>query len=359
MGSTLNPSVDLADVEEFQERVVRDTSGLTITLMSAIGDKLGLFKHLSRLGPTGSEAFAQEAAIDHRYAQEWLSIMTSGGYVDYDPEAGEFSLPPAHARVLAEEAGPFFLGGTHQMLYGMLDVLDLVERAFLTGEGVPIDAYGGDTWEGMERDMHGVYEAKLLDEWIPSMPKVASMLEEGVDVADVGCGSGRVLIMLAESYPNSNYVGFDMFEPVLERAKSNAREAGVQDRINFKALDAEQGLPDKFDLVMTFEVVHDAAQPAKFLTAIRRSLKDGGRYVCMDIECEESLEDNYGPLSTVRYGASILYCMSTSLANDGAALGTMGLHEAKMKALCEEAGFETVRKVALEDSIHSIYEVSS
>ncbi|MEE9514222.1 MAG: class I SAM-dependent methyltransferase [Anaerolineales bacterium] len=359
MSSSTNPAVDLAEVEQFQEKVVRDTSGLTITVMSAIGDKLGLFKRLSSHGPTESEAFARKAGIDHRYAEEWLSIMTAGGYIHYDPQAREYSLPSAHARVLAEEGGPFFLGGTHQMLYGMLDVLDLVERAFLTGEGVPMSAYGADTWEGMERDMNGVYNAKLLHEWMPAMPQVASMLEEGVDVADVGCGSGRILIMLAQSYPNSNYMGFDLFEPVLDRARANALEEGVQDSIDFKVLDAEQGLPNKFDIVMTFEVVHDAAQPVRLLTAIRKSLKEGGRYICMDIECEEGLEDNRGPLATARYGASILYCMSTSLANEGVALGTMGLHDAKMKELCMEAGFKSVRKVPLEGSIHSIYDASA
>jgi 2-polyprenyl-3-methyl-5-hydroxy-6-metoxy-1,4-benzoquinol methylase len=350
-------SVSLSDVEEFQTKVVQNMSGLTISLMSAIGDKLGLFERLSDIGPIGSKDFGHEAGIDSRYASEWLSIMTAGGYIQYDPEAEEFSLPPAHGRVLAEEGGPFFLGGTHQMVYGMLGVLDQVERAFLSGDGVPMSAYGADTWEGMERDMTGVYKSKLLDVWIPAIPHVASMLEDGVDVADVGCGSGQILIMLALTYPNSNYVGFDLFEPVLDRARANAREAGVEDRIDFRVLDAENGLPQKFNVVTTFEVVHDVAQPVKLLTAIRESLKDGGRYVCMDIECAENLEENSGPLATVRYGASILYCMSTSLASNGEGLGTMGLHAAKMKELCGEAGFKSVRKVPLEDSIHSLYEV--
>jgi 2-polyprenyl-3-methyl-5-hydroxy-6-metoxy-1,4-benzoquinol methylase len=356
MGSDRDSSVELDEVERFQAKVVRDTSGLTITLMSAIGDKIDLFKHLADADSIGSDAFARKAEIHPRYAKEWLSIMTSGGYVQYDPPTQQFSLPKTHARVLAEEGGPFFLGGTHQMLLGMVNVIGLLEDAFRSGEGIPMSAYDADTWEGMERDMNGVYDAKLIDEWIPAMPRVTAMLEKGVDVADVGCGSGRVLIKLAQTYPRSNFVGFDIFEPALERAAANARDAGVEDRIEFKALDAAQGLPGKYDIVTTFEVIHDASHPVELLRAIRRSLADRGCFVCMDIECSEDLEDNHGPLATVRYGASILYCMSTSLANDGEGLGTMGLNESKMKELCLKAGFDNVRKVPLEDSIHSLYE---
>ncbi len=348
---------DLLETEEFQRKVVQDTSGLTVTVMSAVGDKLNLFKHLARTGPIKSDAFALETGIHPRYAQEWLSIMTSASYIHYDPNSQLFSLPPAHARVLADEGGPFFIGGTHQMLLGMLDVTGLLEDAFRSGEGVPMLAYGADTWEGMERDMNGVYAANLIQKWIPAMPEVASMLERGADVVDIGCGSGRVLIMLAEKYPNSNFVGLDFFEPVIERATANAEAAGVENRIEFVVGDAIQGLTDDYDIIMTFEVLHDAAQPVKLLQAIRQNLRDRGRFVCMEIESSEKLEDNHGPLATVRYGASILYCMSTSLADGGAGLGTMGVNESKMKELCAEAGFGRVRKVPLENSIHSIYEV--
>ena len=83
------------------------------------------------------------------------------------------------------------------------------------------------------------------------------MLERGVDVADVGCGSGRVLTLLAEAYPSSRYIGYDVFQPVVKRAKSNAELAGVADRVQFQTVDCSAGLPEKFDVIMTFDVIHD------------------------------------------------------------------------------------------------------
>ena len=103
------------------------------------------------------------------------------------------------------------------------------------------------------------------------------VIGHGKKLLDIGCGSGRVLIMLAEKYPNSNFVGHDFFEPVIERAIANAEAAGVEDRIEFVVGDAIQGLAKDYDIIMTFEVLHDAAQPVKLLQAIRQKLRDRGR----------------------------------------------------------------------------------
>lgn len=218
-----------------------------------------------------------------------------------------------------------------------------------------MDDYGANTWEGMERDMIGLYKAKLLQEWIPAMPEVQLMLEKGVKVADIGCGTGRILVMLAQAFPKSRYVGIDIFQPLIDRARSHAETAGVSDSIRYEAYDASLGLPDQFDLITTFDVLHET-NPLQMLRVIRKSLKPGGRYVCLDVKCAEALEDNINPLAALRYGFSLLFCMSTALANGGEAQGTMGIPEAKMKQLCIDAGFSNVRVVPLDKSNHNLYE---
>lgn len=349
--------MEQAEVEFFLNKVIADTSGLAVTVMAALGDRLGLFKDLAANGPAVSSEFAKRTGINERYAKEWLAGMTSAGYLEYDPGSQLFTLPSSHEPVLAQEGGPFFLGGTHQMLLGMLKTVELLEKAFQTGNGIPMSAYDENTWEGIERDMAGIYEAKLLREWIPAMPDVQAMLERGVQVADVGCGSSRVLIMLAQAFPKSRYVGIDPFEPLIKRAKANAEAAGVSDLVSYKVLDTSLGIPDQYDLITTFNVIHEASNPLRLLRAIRKSLRPGGRYVCVDVKCEEALEDNVGPLAALRYGFSLLYCMSTSLAEGREALGTMGLYEGKMEQLCREAGFSDVKLIPLEKSIQNIFEV--
>ena len=134
-------------------------------------------------------------------------------------------------------------------------------QAFQQGGGVPMEAYDPSTWEGMERFNAGMYEHLLVSMYLPTMPDVQAKLERGADVADIGCGHGKALIKLAQTYPRSRYVGYDGFAPSIVRAKANAQEAGVADRIRFEHRDASQGLPEQYDVITTFDVVHDAVNP--------------------------------------------------------------------------------------------------
>jgi SAM-dependent methyltransferase len=188
------------------------------------------------------------------------------------------------------------------------------------------------------------------------MPAVARLLEGGADVADVGCGSGRGLITLAEAYPAGRYVGYDAVQVNVDRARQGAAAAGVDDRVRFELADAAAGLPESYDVVFTFDVVHDSADPLGLLTAVRRALRPGGRYVCLDINASDRLEENVGPLGTLFYGFSVLYCMTSSLAVGGAGLGTCGFTESVADDLGRRAGFSAFRRVPVDNPFNILYE---
>ena len=228
--------------------------------------------------------------------------------------------------------------------------------AFRSGGGVSQSQYNEMMWDGLERFTSTWFENLLLQQWIPAMPDVKAQLERGCDVADVGCGRGRGLIKLAQAFPRSRYVGYDNFGPTVARATANAREAGVSDRVRFEERDVSKGLPAQFDVITTFDVVHDAVDPLQLLQSIRRALRPGGVYVCLDINCSDKLEENANPFGAMFHGVSVFYCMTTSLANNGAGLGTLGFHEAKVRELCEKAGFSSVRRVPLENPFNNLYE---
>src|SRR5205814_397865 len=136
-------------------------------------------------------------------------------------------------------------------------------------------------------------------------------------VADVGCGTGQALIALARAFPAITGTGYDAHPPVLEQARRAAEQAGVADRISYQVLDAAAGLPESFDVITTFDVVHDAVDPLGLLRSIRDALQPGGTYLCLEINCSDQAADNIGPIATLLYGFSVLYCMTTSLAEGG------------------------------------------
>ncbi len=354
--STVPAAADPARQEAFVGTILGHLSGTMSTLLACIGDRLGLFKALAAHGSATSAELADRTGLNERYLREWLGGMAAAAYVEYDAATQRFTLPAAHAAALAQEAGPMFVGGMYQQLPGMLAVFDGVVAAFEHGGGVSQSRYGADFWDGLERFTGTWFENLLLPQWLPAMPEVKAHLERGADVADVGCGRGRALIKLAGAYPRSRYVGYDNYGPTIERATANAKTAGVGNLVKFEERDVSKGLPQQFDVVTTFDVVHDAADPLGLLKTIRNALKPGGVYVCLDINASDKLEENCNPLGALFHGVSTFYCMTTSLANGGAGLGTLGFHEAKVHELCEAAGFKSVRRVPLENPFNSLYE---
>lgn len=349
--------IDPAKREAFIGKALGNMSGAMATIMAAIGDRLGLFKSLAQHGPSTAAQLAARTRVSERYAREWLGGMTSSGYIEYCPKSGTFALPPEHAPVLTEEHGPVFFGGVHQEFLGALPLIDQVVDSFRTGRGVPQNAFNENFWEGLERFTASWFENFLVQQWIPSMPDVEAKLQNGACVVDVGCGRGRALIRLAEAYPKSFYTGFDSYGPSVDRARANAKNAGVDDRVRFEVLDAAKGIPEQHDVIFTFDVVHDAVDPVGMLRSIRQALRPDGVYACLDINCSDKLEENAGPLGALFHGFSLLYCLTTSLAEDGAGLGTLGLNEPKLCELASVSGFTTVRRVPLDNPFNNLYEL--
>jgi SAM-dependent methyltransferase len=349
-------TMDQQKLEAFMGKVVGDLSGTMATVLSILGDRLGLFKALNEGAATSAE-LAERAGISERYAREWLSAMTCAGYVEHDAGTDRFTLPPEHAPALAHELGPMFVGGAYQELKGMFPVLDELTAAFRTGGGVPQSSYGTDMWEGLARFTGGWFENLLVPVWVPAVPDVQQKLEAGCRLADVGCGHGHALIKLAEAFPNSSFVGYDVFQPAIDQARAAAADAGVAERITFEQVDAAAGIPGTFDVITTFDVVHDAVDPAGLVEAIRKALAPDGVYLMLEVNASDKLAENVGPLGTMFFGFSVLYCMTTSLAHEGAGLGTCGMHEPNVRAIATEAGFGSVERLPLENPFNVLYAI--
>lgn len=343
-----------AKAEAFMEKALGDLSGALTTGLCHLGDRLGLFKDLAANGPAGSQELADRLDLNERYVREWLRGLTAAGYLE-EPESGRFTLPAEHATALADESGPMFLGGVYQMMPAALAPYERLTEAFRNGGGVRQSEYPDILWDGMSRFTGSWFESVMVDDWLSTFPHVVERLERGIDVADVGCGAGRALIVLAKAFPRSRFTGFDNFPAQVERARTNAAEAGVADRVTFETVDATQGLPERYDLVTTFDVIHDSAEPKRLLAAVRAAVKDDGDYLMLEINCHDRPQDNVGPVASMFYGLSVFYCMTTSLSNGGAGLGTCGMPEAVVRGLCAEAGFSSVVRSTAEDPFNVLY----
>jgi SAM-dependent methyltransferase len=350
-----SPAIDEQAVEAFVERVVTDLAAATTTTLASIGDRVGLWRALAS-GPATSAELATQTRTVERYVREWCAAMTCAGYLSYDGDAKRFTLPTEHALVLADDSTRASLGGQVQLTRGMVAAADDVEAAFREGGGVEIARYGEHFWAGLDRATGVFFDHALVQDWVPAIDGLEARLREGALVADIGCGSGRAVVRLAEAFPASTFHGYDVADEAVERARRAAQEAGVADRVEFRHLDATEGLPERYDLICTFDVVHDSRDPQGLLSGIRGSLRPDGVYLCLDITAAEHLEDDGGPISALKYGYSVLHCMTTSLARDGAGFGTCGLPPSRVRALVDEAGFGSLRIIS-ETPLESVYEI--
>ena len=354
-----NIQINESKMNSFLEKVFGDISGTYVSLMCCIGDRLDLFKKLETSGPTTSQELSRIAGINERYAKEWLSAMACAGYLEYNATSQRFRLPPEHAPALTEEGGPRFVSGIYQRLLADVKNMEKMVQIFRQGGGITLEEFDENKFVGMDRMTASWFENLLLQEWIPTVPDVKTKLEKGALVADVGCGRGRAIIKLAQAFPNSKFVGYDIFEPAIEHAKSQSVSAGVSNRISFKQTDISKGFPpeEHYDLITTFDVIHDMTNPQAALRSIRQALKPDGTYLWLEINSKDRLEDNFGAMGALFYCWSIMYCMTTSLAEGGQGLGTLGMPPSKVKEYCNVAGFTHVRKLPLDNPFNLLYEV--
>jgi len=341
------PALDMQQVQTFAFKVLGDVTAAQMGPLSVLADRLGLFAALAEAGNATVAEFALRARINERYAREWLSAMACQGYIAYDDGAKRFHITPEQAFILVDRDSPFYLGSLFPMARPYWANIDTLAEAFRHGGGVPQEAYGEEFWCGFERFTRTGFKNNLVRDWIPAMPGVDAALRAGGAVADVGCGNGQALLFLARGYPEATLVGYDNYAPAIVAANANARAAGLAERVRYEVCDVTQGIPGTYNLITSFDVVHDMPRPRPALHEIRRALQPEGTYFVLEFNFSGDLQRNIDhPLGIGAFGysASTNYCMTQALAVGGEGTGTC-MGEEKARALAEEAGFGHFRRL--------------
>jgi SAM-dependent methyltransferase len=345
---------DTSRAEAFGGRMVGVLNDACLTLMASIGHQTGLFDTMAGLPPSTSTEIARAARLDERYVREWLGAMTSGRVVEYDPGTRTYHLPAEHAASLTRQAGPDNLAKTMQFAALLGSVEGPVVDRFRSGGGVPYEAYT-EFHRIMAEDSGAVHDLALVDTILPLVPGLVERLRSGIDVADVGCGSGHAVNLMAEAFPASRFTGYDFSE---EGIAAGRREAGSMGLTNarFALRDVtELGAHSEYDFVTAFDAIHDQAQPAAVLAGIADTLRSDGVFLMVDIRASSNVEDNVDHLlGPFLYTVSTMHCMTVFLALDGAGLGTMWGRQLATRML-HEAGFSSVEVTDVEGDVFNDY----
>ena len=346
--------INSSRAEEFAGRMVEVINQGCLAILLSIGHRSRLFDVMNGMEPATSEDIAGAAGLNERYVREWLKGMTVGRVTTVNEEGTHYSLPPEHALFLTRANGGDNLALFAQYIPVLSSVEDQILHCFENGGGVPYAEYGR-FHEVMAEDSGQTVLTALLPSILPLVPGITGQLEQGIKVLDVGCGRGRALILLAESFPNSEFIGYDLCPEPLEAARQEVLTKGLKN-VSFEQKDLTDFQPtDRFDFITAFDAIHDQARPDKVLKMIYNCLKEEGVFLMQDINSSEYINYNLDhPFGVMLYTASTMHCMSVSLAQGGMGLGTMWGRE-KARRMLKEAGFASVTENLLEHDPQNCY----
>ena len=346
--------IDQDKLMEFLHRFVGDLGAAMAAGNVVVGDRLGLYRALAD-GPLLPAELAGRTGTAPRYVDEWLRGQAAGGYVEYDPADGRYSLTPEQAFALANPDGAVYAPGAFQLALGTLKAEPQVTEAFRTGAGIGWHQHDGEVFVGCERFFRPGYIANLTEAWLPALDGVTGRLRAGARVADIGCGHGASTILMAQAFPESTFTGSDYHEDSILEARKRAADAGLTDRVSFEVASAQTFAGGPYDLVTSFDCLHDMGDPVGAARHVHEQLAPDGTWMVVEPRAEDTVSGNLNPVGRVYYSFSTFLCVPSALAQDGGySLGAQA-GEAAIGRLAGDAGFGSFRRVA-ETPFNLVYE---
>jgi len=349
----MEQAIDVERAQAFARHLFGLYTGGILSHMVHIGYKTGLLDAAAN-GPGTSAEIAARAGLNERYVREWLGAMTTGQLFTYDPATGTYALPPEHAACLAGD-GRLNIAPVSTLISHLGRHVGKVMHAFQHGGGVPYSEFRPEFTEFMDDAWRRIYDDALISGFLPAATGLPARLTAGVDVADIGCGTGHSINLMARAYPASSFVGYDLAADALARAADEARSMGLANA-RFEVLDATR-LPAEptFDLITAFDAIHDQADPPAVLARISDALAPDGVFMMVDFKgTSDVAEDMKNPFAPFYYGVSVLHCMTVSLAQGGLGVGTMWGEKVARRMLAD-AGFTRVEVVDAPRPQNCIY----
>lgn len=349
------PPFDADKAEAFADRLLATLNAGGLSMMISIGHRTHLFDVLAELPPATSQQIAAAANLHERYVREWLNAMTVGGIIHYAPTHQTYHLPAEHAAFLTRAAKSDNFAVYFQHVGGLGSVEAEIADCFVNGGGVPYSHFPR-FHEVMAEDSGLTIVDALETHILSAIPELAERLAQGIEVLDIGCGQGRAMTKLARMFPTSEFTGYDFVPEVVATANAQAEAEGLRN-VRFQVQDAAQiAERDRYDLITTFDAVHDQARPDIVLHNIYRALGSDGMYFMQDVRASSYVDQNLEhPLAPFLYTISCMHCMTVSLAAGGLGLGTMWGRETALQML-QEAGFQHIDRQELpHDPMNDYY----
>jgi 2-polyprenyl-3-methyl-5-hydroxy-6-metoxy-1,4-benzoquinol methylase len=355
------PEPDPDSLKLYQLQFFSKLEGAVTAALVHLGDRLGLYRAFAdRDYPQTPAELADRCGLDERWVREWAYNQAAAGLVASDRDGERFSLTPEAVAVIVNPAHEAFGVGEFHHLPQYFASLGRLEDSFRTGVGRDYDSHGRETAIALERTFDPWHRHHLVADVLPALDGVTDALTTGIEVADVGCGAGGAVLMIAEAYPESTVTGYDVSRHALDRAGERLRQAGLTNARVTDPRDEPLPVDNSLGLVTMFDCLHDMTDPQGMAKTVRAALADDGTWLLVDIKALDTFAENVerNPMAALMYGFSVLTCMSSGLSEPGGAgLGTLGMTESKAREIAANAGFTRFRRLSIKHPTNAFYEI--
>src|SRR3954452_3390857 len=246
-----------------------------------LGDELGLYRAMAGAGALSADDVAKRADCNPRLVREWLDGQVAGGLVGYEAGSDSYELSPEAAMALADDSSPVFVARGMNAFASLFMDIDKIKGAYQGDGGLSWGDHHPCLFSGTEWFFRTGYRASLATEWIPALEGVAEKLRAVAKVADIGCGHGASVVVMADAYPKSKFWGFDFHRPSIETARQRAVEASLDGRTAFEVAGAK-GYPGTYDLICFFDCLHDMGDPVGVAAYAREHLEPEGTVLLVE-----------------------------------------------------------------------------
>ena len=339
----MSETIDFGKVQEMAGKVMHDVAGAVSLMMAYLGDQAGVFAAMDGEAPMTLDQLAAKTGLEPKYLREWLGSVSAAGYIDFDPEAETFYLPPEKALVFTREGQPACMQGFIQAVVAQYEMHEKAVDVFKTGKGRAWTEHSQCLFCGTDRFFRPGYEMNLIPEWLPALEGVTAKLTAGAKVADIGCGYGTSTILMAKEYPASTFVGIDFHLPSIETARQRAAAEGLTN-VTFMHARAQDFAGDGFDFACIFDALHDMGDPVGAARHIRSAMKPDGTFMVVEPMAGDRMAENMHPMGQIFYGFSCIGCVPVSLSQEvGLGLGAQA-GEKRLAEVLQQGGFSHVRR---------------
>ncbi|MFC1631449.1 methyltransferase domain-containing protein [Candidatus Omnitrophota bacterium] len=258
-----------------------------------MGLRLGLLKAIhKRSNGISAKELAKRLKFDLQLVNVWCKAAYSFKLLEVN-EKGNFYLDkPMDLLLIGDPTYPHFcIAPAIENYIGASESFFHFYEAFKTGKTLSFEEMGHFYRSSIEKDTLTML-SYLISSVLPGHPYLRNLANKRAKILDFGCAAGLGMIQYAKNFENWSFVGVDIIQTLIQKAKENIKRNRLEDRIKAKLIASTRfNLGQNFDLIFLTFTLHEIKNKKLILRELLKALKKNGSLVIFEFVRQEDIRE--------------------------------------------------------------------